>query len=98
MVKTLVLISDTDENGIKIASSPEAKDIAVCLMQNAVYLSAKGKKLLDTLISQKKQIYAIENDVNLRGLNKNLIYPEVKLINYSEVIDLVLEHENIINF
>ena len=98
MGKTLILMSDMDEKGIKIASTTASQDIAVCLMQNAVYLSAKGKKLFDTLISQNKKIYAIEKDVKLRGLSKDLIHPEVKLIDYAAVIDLVLEHENIINY
>lgn len=97
MGKTLILMSDMDENGIKLASTTASQDIAVCLMQNAVYLSTKGKKLFDTLISQNKKIYAIEKDVKIRGLSKDLIYPEVKLIDYAAVIDLVLEHENIIN-
>ena len=98
MKKTLVLMSDKDEKGIKIASTTKSEDIAVCLMQDAVYLAAKGKKLCDTLISQKKKIYAITKDVQLRGLNKELIYPEVQLIDYPAVIDLVLEYENIINY
>ena len=96
MGKTLILMSDTDEAGIKLASSAANQEIAICLMQNAVYLSAKGKKLLDSFISQNKKVYAIEKDVNLRGL-KDLIYPEVTLVDYGQVIDLVLEHENIIN-
>ena len=98
MVKTLLLMSDADEKGIKVAMDPENQDITVCLLQNATYLAAKGKKLLDTLISQNKKIYALEKDVNLRGLNKDLIYSEVKLIDYGAVIDLVLENENIINY
>ena len=96
MGKTLILMSDTDEAGIELALSAADQEIAICLMQNAVYLSAKGKKLLDSFISQNKKVYAIENDVNLRGL-KGLVYPEVKLLDYGQVIDLVLEHENIIN-
>ena len=98
MGKTLILMSDMDEKGIEIATKAEGKEITVCLMQNAVYLSAKGKKLFDTLISQNKKIYAIEKDVTIRGLKKDLIYSEVKLIDYAAVIDLVLEHENIINY
>ena len=98
MKKTLILMSDMDEKAIEIATKVESQEIAVCLMQNAVYLSAKGKKLFDALISQKKKIFAIEKDVNIRGLNKDLIYSEVKLIDYPDVIDLVLEYENIINY
>ena len=98
MGKTLILMSDMDEKGIEIATKAEGQEIAVCLMQNAVYLSAKGKKLFDTLISQNKKIYAIEKDVAIRGLKKELIYSEVKLIDYAAVIDLVLAHENIINY
>ncbi len=97
MAKTLVLISDMDETGLNIASSNTDDEIAVCLLQNAVYLSTKGKKLCDALISQDKKIYAVEKDVNLRGL-KDQIYPEVKLVSYGDVIDLVLAHKNIINF
>jgi len=98
MVKTLILISGSDDKGIEIASNPENLDISVCLLQDATFLATKGKKLFDTLISQNKKIYAIEKDVTLRGLDKGLIYPEVKLIDYPDVIDLVLEHENIINY
>jgi sulfur relay protein TusB/DsrH len=98
MKKTLVLMSDKDVKGLQIASGAADGDIAVCFMQDAVYLAAKGKKLCDTLISQKKKVYAITKDVQLRGLNKDLIYSEVQLIDYPAVIDLVLEYENIINY
>jgi sulfur relay protein TusB/DsrH len=98
MVKTLILMTDIDERAIKIAEKPDNQDISLCLLQDAVYLAAKGKKLLDSLISQNKNIYALENDIKLRGLNQDLIYSEVKLVDYGKVIDLVLENENIVNY
>ena len=96
MAKKLILMSDADEKGIKLAETAD-QDTAVCLLQNAVYLPAKNKKLFETLLSQNKKIYALEKDVNLRGL-KGLLDAKIKLIDYPDVIDIVLEHDKIINF
>ena len=96
LVKTLVLLSDLETRGIKLAAEAEDTNVALCLLQDAVYFAINKKELIGSILKQDKKIFALEEDMNLRGL-KDLIDPKIKLVSYADVIDIVLEYENILN-
>ncbi|MHA1427655.1 MAG: sulfurtransferase complex subunit TusB [Candidatus Helarchaeota archaeon] len=97
MVKTLVLLSDIEPRGVELVAETKDSNIALCLLQDAVYFAINKKAMIESILKQDKKIYALENDVNLRGL-KGLINPDIKLVSYADVIDIVLEYENTLNF
>jgi len=94
----LYLISSKNEYGVKVALESDVNDKAICLIQDAVYLACKGpaSKYIDDAIKRNIQIYAIEKDIVRRGLEK-LINPSIKIINYSELIDLIFKYERVLN-
>lgn len=75
------------QNGIALASQdPDAK---IVLIQDGVCLELEALK-------GKAEVFAIKDDVDKRGLSGKL--PEwVKLIGYSEAIDLIAANK-VINF
>jgi len=97
MSKTLVLLSDLEPRGIELAAEAKDTNIALCLLQDAVFFAINKKESIDSIMKQNKKIYALEDDVNLRGL-KDFIDPKIKLVSYADVIDIVLEHDTTLNF
>ena len=70
-----------------------------CLLQDAVYFGCKGRKGNGTLTEAIKRgisVFAAKKDVELRGLMK-LLHPEIKVLTYGEIIDLVLDYQRVIN-
>ena len=98
MAKILYFITDMDPMGIQLALEHEGDDVGICLLQDAVYYGCKGRKDAPVADAIKKgiPIYAAKKDVELRGLKK-LLYPEIKILDYSDIIDLILNYERIIN-
>lgn len=73
------------ENGIKIAAfDPQAK---IVLLKDGVYIDVEN-------ISSA--VYALKNDVEARGLSKRLP-SKVRLINYPDLVDLIV-NEKVVNF
>ena len=99
MAKTLFFVTDMEPMSISFALEQKDNEIGICLLQDAVYYACKGKKGNGTLTESIKRgatIFTAKKDVELRGLKK-LLYPEIKVVDYDEIIDLVLEYERIIN-
>lgn len=99
MAKILYFVTDMEPMSIKLALEHKDSEVAICLLQDAVYFGCKGKNELITVaevIRQGAQVFAAKKDVELRGLKK-LIHPEIKVLDYGEIIDLVLDYERIIN-
>ena len=97
MTKILFFISGSDELGLEIAleHNNENDEVAICLLQNAVYLATKTNKLTEKCL-QNNKVYVVKEDIEKRGIEKMLLN-DIKQINYGEVIDLVVGFENIIN-
>ena len=97
MSKILFFLTCECKLGIDLAleHKDEADEISICLMQNAVYHANNTNQVLSETI-EKMRVYVGEEDVNKRGIIKHL-HPKVVLLDYGEVIDLVLEHDNIVN-
>jgi len=102
MVKILYFITDMDPIGIRMALEykKECKDneVGICLLQDAVYFASKGRKDSNVAEAIKNDIavYVAKKDVELRGLTK-LLQEGVKVLDYNEIIDLVLTYERIVN-
>ena len=99
MVKILYLVTDMDPTSIRLALEHKDSEVGICLLQDAVYFGCKEKKGNGTLaeaIKRSIQVFAAKKDVELRGLT-DLIYSRIKVLDYGEIIDLVLNYERIIN-
>lgn len=84
---------------IRFALEHKDSDVGICLLQDAVYLGCKGRRVNRTLSTALKHgipVFAAKKDVELRGL-QTLLYPEINVIDYDAIIDLVLKYEQIIN-
>ena len=82
---------------VKLASEHKDDEVGICLLQDAVYLGCKGKtEMLANSIKNGVQTFAAKKDIELRGIAK-LIHPEIKTIDYHEIINLILNYEHIIN-
>lgn len=102
MAKILYFITDMDPTGIRLALEYKAahKDnhVGICLLQDAVYFASKGRK--DSNVAEVMEssipVYIAKRDAELRGLTK-LLQEETKVLDYNEIIDLVLTYERIVN-
>lgn len=73
------------ENGIEIAKlDPDPK---IVLIKDGVYLDASN---------MPGKVYAMEDDVEMRGL-KDRLPGNVQVINYSQLVDLIVENK-VMNF
>ena len=99
MAKILYFVTGTKPMSLKLALEHKDSEVGICLLQDAVYFGCKGKNGNGTVyeaIKQSVHVFAAKKDVELRGLNK-LIHPKIKVLDYGEIIDLVLNYEKIIN-
>jgi sulfur relay protein TusB/DsrH len=99
LARILYFVTDEDPMSIKLASEHKNSEIGICLLQDAVYLGCKRKNGNGTLaeaIKHNIQVFAAKKDVELRGLTE-LIHRKIKVIDYGEIIDLVLNYERIVN-
>jgi len=94
--KILYFITSEDATGINLALENQEDDISILLLQNAVYFASKRNSEISKALNQNRTVMACKDDVEIRGL-KNLIFEKVNLINYEEIIDLVLTQDTIIN-
>lgn len=82
---------------IRLALEHKDSEVGICLLQDAVYFGCKGKNgTLTKAIERGVSVFAAKKDVELRGLTR-LLHSEIKLLDYGEIIDLVLKHERIVN-
>ena len=75
-------------NGLELAAGDD--DAVVVLIQDGVYLDGS------TLRKNGRPVYAVERDVERRGLGSRL--PDgVKVIGFEELVDLIVAHK-VVNF
>jgi len=99
MAKILYFVTGIKPMSLKLALEHKDSEVGICLLQDAVYFGCKGKNgngTVDEAIKQSVHVFAGKKDVELRGLNK-LIHSKIKVLDYGEIIDLVLNYEKIIN-
>jgi len=99
MARILYFVTDVDPTSIKLAFEHKSSEVGICLLQDAVYFGCKGKNgngILAETLRRGVPVFAAKKDVELRGLTK-LIHSEIKVLDYSEIIDLILNYERIVN-
>lgn len=64
---------------------------AVILMEDAVY-ALNDPKLLQALMNATDNVYVLDSDAKARGISVS----KVRNINYLELVDLVIDHDNVI--
>lgn len=99
MAKVLYFITDLDPTGIRLALEHRNSDVGICLLQDAVYFGCEGRNVDVSVGDATKSgitVYGAKRDVELRGLTR-LLHPRVKIIDYGEIIDLILNSERIVN-
>jgi sulfur relay protein TusB/DsrH len=99
MAKILYFVTGTNPMSLKLALEHKDRAVGICLLQDAVYFGCKEKNENGTIgeaIKRSIHVFAAKKDVELRGLKK-LIHPKIKVLDYGEIIDLVLNHEKIVN-
>lgn len=77
------------QNGLNVAAGDD-DDAQVVLIQDGVYLDTAS------LATDGKKIYAVKQDVEKRGLQER-ISPATQLVDYGELVDLLLSNK-VINF
>ncbi len=70
-----------------------ARDMAadVVLLQNAVYAAQRGR-----LKGIRRAVYAVDEDLKLRGIHPDSIGSRIKQIGYDDLVDLMLSQDNVI--
>ena len=99
MTKILYFVTDMDPVSMRLALEHKDSEVGICLLQDAVYFGCKGRKGDGTLVEAKERgirVFAAKKDVELRGLTK-MLYPDVKVLDYDEIIDLVLDFKRVVN-
>ncbi len=87
-----------DPTGIQLALEQKG-EVGICLLQDAVYYGCKGRDGEGSVTNGIKNgipVHVAKKDIELRGLTK-LLHPEVKILDYNEIIDLIMNHEKIVN-
>jgi sulfur relay protein TusB/DsrH len=69
-----------------------ARDMAadICLMQNAVCFSQKDR--LDGFCGT---VYALKEDMDMRGLSESGFEKEIKMIDYDALVDLMIKENGV---
>ena len=99
MTKILYFVTDMEPMSIELASKHKDSEVGICLLQDAVYFGCKGKNRNGNVAEAIKRgvhVFTAKKDIELRGLKK-LLHPEIKVLDYDEIIDLVLNYKRIIN-
>ena len=95
--KVLYFITSEDITGVKLAMEhTDDDDVTILLLQNAVYFANKSNKEVTQAINQNKKVAACKEHIDIRGLS-NFISDKIKLVESTDVIDLIFESETIIN-
>ena len=100
MVKILYFITDVDPISLELAREHIGQEVGICLLQDAVYFAHSTEhrnRILTEALHQKIPVFAAKRDIQSRGLT-NLVHPEVQLLDYGGIIDLVFDYDRIVNF
>lgn len=92
----LYFISEKCECGVKLALDDQSAEKSICLIQDGVYLACKGSEEIPKVLSRGIKVFVIEKDVKLRGIEK-LLVQGVKILSYSELVDMIFNHDRVIN-
>lgn len=97
----LILSSPNSHNALrslKLARdlNGQGNQVSICLLQDGALLALGTgdewvKDLLVQLLSKKVELYVIWDDLRLRGFKKKELVPEVQLVDYDQLVDLLMD-------
>jgi sulfur relay protein TusB/DsrH len=88
-MKLGVFVSDY-RNTVDTLDRLKAERLGIILVQNGVYhASIKEKGSPSPLLEKSANLYALSEDLETRGLTGSSVDSRVKVINYSELVDLI---------
>ncbi len=91
-MRTLHIINKTG-NPLTLCQRALTEKDSILLIEDGVYLLAESSDTL-TLLSQQHPIYALEADVNARGMVAN----SIELASYQRFVTLVSEYDRTISW
>jgi sulfur relay protein TusB/DsrH len=93
----LFLLNRQDEKALDIALGSQSGGII--LFQDAVYYLNKNslqRNRLVELIKKGLKVYALESDVNKRGI-KDILLKGVEMLTYERLVDILFSDKKVIN-
>jgi tRNA 2-thiouridine synthesizing protein B len=86
--------SPFDRNSLESCLKNSKDGAAILLLEDGVIAAMDGTKFSDTVKAAMatKSVYALEPDVNARGIQDRVI-DGIKLVDYNGFVDLVAENE-----
>lgn len=84
-----VFVSDF-RNTVDTLDRLKAEKLGIIFVQNGVYhatIRENGKS--SSLLEKSAEFYALSEDIETRGLTGSLVDSRVKVINYSDLVDLI---------
>jgi len=68
----------------------KAEKLGLILVQNGVYhATTKENGKASSLLDKTPNLYALSEDIQIRGLKETDVDKRVKVVNYSDVVDLI---------
>jgi sulfur relay protein TusB/DsrH len=91
-MKLAVFVSDL-RNTVDTLDRLKAEKLGIILVQNGVYHAAiKEKGSASPLLKKSADFYALSEDLETRGLSSSNIASGIKVVNYSDVVDLIFNN------
>ncbi len=103
MKSVLMLIISPPESqnaarALKLARDLNGKGnrVGVCFLQDGALLARVtgdegAKDLIVQLLSRKVDLYVIKDDLRMRGFGEKELIPEAKLVDYHQLVDLLMD-------
>lgn len=91
-MKLAVFVSDL-RNTVDTLDRLKAEKLGIILVQNGVYHAAiKENGSASPLLKKSADFYVLSEDLETRGLSSSNIASGVKVVNYSDVVDLIFNN------
>ena len=89
--------SPFDRNALDSCLSTAKKGGSILLIEDGIYAAMQGTKAQDKVASAMNDFpfYALGPDIKARGMREDQIIEGIKVVDYADFVDLVVEHDNL---
>ena len=89
--------SPFEKNSLASCLNHATNGSAVLLIEDGVYGALQGTSVSDAVKAAmgNVSIYALQSDIDARGVNHDRLIENIKLIDYSGFVDLAAEHPKV---